>query len=73
MKLNHVNLTVIKRCLKKCDKEMPKVGSSYICLAVILTGFVLKNDGNYYPEVFLKECKYIEKEKTVIQYITDDL
>ena len=61
--MNHVNLTVIKRCLKKC----------YICLAVILTGFVLKNDGNYYPEVLLKECEYIEKEKTVIEYITDDL
>ena len=32
--------------------------------------FVLKKDENYYPQVFLKECKYIEK---IIIYITDDL
>ena len=31
--------------------------------AVILVGFVLKKDENYYPQVFLKECKYIEKER----------
>ena len=33
----------------------------------------LKKDGNYYPQVFLKGCKYIEKEKKVIRHITDDL
>ena len=32
--------------------------------------FVLKKDENYYPQVFLKECKYIEK---IIRCITDDL
>ena len=32
------------------DKEMPKVGSIYTCLTVILIDF-------------LRECKYIEKEK----------
>ena len=31
--------------------------------AVILFGFVLKKNENYYPQVFLKECKYIEKER----------
>ena len=55
------------------DKEMPKVGSSYTCLAVILINFVIKKDENYYPQVFLEECKYIGKEKKVIRYITDDL
>ena len=45
------------------DKEMPKVGSNYICLVVILTDFILKKDENYYPQVFLKKCKQIEKEK----------
>ena len=34
---------------------------------------VLKTDENYYPQVFLKECEYIEKEKKVIKFITDDL
>ena len=28
---------------------------------------------NTYPQVFLIECKYIEKEKKMIRYITDDL
>ena len=40
---------------------------------VLLTDFVLKKDENYYPQVFLRECKYIEKEKKAIKYITDDL
>ena len=48
---------------------MPKVGSNCIFLEVILIDFVLKN----YLQVFLRECKYTEKEKRVIRYITDDL
>ena len=43
------------------DKNMSKVGSTCICPAVILTYFVLKKDENSYLQVFLKECKYIEK------------
>ena len=42
---------------------MPKAGSNYISLAVILIDFVFKKDQNYYTEMFFKECKYIEKEK----------
>lgn len=47
---------------KKKKKKMLIVGSHYIWLVEILIDFVLKKDLNYYPEVFLKECKYIEKE-----------
>ena len=36
------------------DKEFPKADSNLSFLAV--------KAGNYYPQVFLKECKYIEKE-----------
>ena len=36
------------------DKEMPKVDSNYICLAVILIGFVLKKYENYRPNIFLR-------------------
>ena len=53
------------------NKEIPKVGSNYICLALILTDFFLKKDGNYYPQMILKTCKYIEKK--VIRYINNDL
>ena len=42
---------------------MPKLDSNYISLVVILLGFVLKKDRNYYPQVFLKEYKYIRKRK----------
>ena len=35
--------------------------------------FVLKKEESYYPQVFLKECKYIEKEKQMIKHITEDL
>ena len=31
----------------------------------------LKKDENYYSQMFLKECKYIEKE--VIRHINDNL
>ena len=44
------------------EKEMPKAGSNHTCLAVITTDSDLKKDKNYYPQVFIKECKYIEKE-----------
>ena len=80
-----VNLSTIKRFLKTKikyygvnatdfrDKEIPKVRSNYACLAVISIDFVLKKDKNYYPQIFSEECKYIEKEKKVIRYITDYL
>ena len=43
------------------DKECPKCGSNHTCLAVIKLDSPLNKDGNYYPQVFLKECKHIEK------------
>ena len=44
------------------DKEIPEVDSNHTCLAVISSDSALKKSGNYYPQVFLKECKYIEKK-----------
>ena len=44
------------------DKEMPKVDSNHTCLAVISLDSALKKDMIYYPQVFLKECKYIDKK-----------
>ena len=44
------------------DKEMFKAGSNHICLEGITIDSALQKDENYYLEVFLKECKYIEKE-----------
>ena len=69
------NLSAIKNILKpkkiSCvdettdfhDKELPSAGSNHTCLGVITNNSSLKKDENYYPQYFLKKCKYIEKEK----------
>ena len=41
-------------------------------LSVILIDSVFKTGKNYYPQVFLEECKYMAKEKKVSEYITDE-
>ena len=53
------------------DKEILKIDSNYTCLAVISLDTALKKDENYYPQVFLKEYKYIKKK--VIRHINDNL
>ena len=50
------------------DYEIPKVNSNLTCLAVISLDSALNKDRNYYPQVFLKECKYIEREKIIETY-----
>ena len=53
------------------DKRIPNLDSNHTCLAVIRFDFALRKDDNCYSQVFLKECKYIEKK--VIRYINDNL
>ena len=45
------------------DNKIPKEGSQFICLSVILIDSVFRTGKNYYPQVFLEECKYVIKEK----------
>ena len=45
--------------------------SNLTCLTEINFDSALKKYANYYPQVFLKECKYIEKK--VIRHINDNL
>ena len=52
-------------------KKIPWVDSIHTSLAVISLDSALKKDENYYPQVFLKECKCIEKK--VIRQINDNL
>ena len=52
-------------------KKVPKVDSNDTSLAIITLDSALKKDENYYPQVFLRECKYIEKK--VIRHINDNL
>ena len=46
-------------------------GSNHYCLAVITLDSAVKKNDNYYPQVFLKECQYIEKK--VIRHINYNL
>ena len=48
------------------------VDSDYNFLAVPLIFFQRKKE-KYYPQVFLKESKDIEKEKNLIRHINKDL
>ena len=49
-----------------------KDGPQCISLSVILVNSVYRKDKNYYPQVFLKECKLV-KEKKMSKFITDDI
>lgn len=40
---------------------------------LILIDTALKKDGNLYPQVFLKECKFIQKCKNVVRYLIYNL
>ena len=45
--------------------------SNHTCLVVISLDSALNKNDNYYWQVFLKECKNIEKN--VVRYIHDNL
>ena len=55
------------------NNAIPKAGSHYICLSIILLDSVLRIGKNYYPQVSLEKCKYVVKEETVPMYIIDDI
>ena len=41
-------------------------------MAVILIDSSFRVSKNYYPQVFLEECKHLVKEKKIPKYIIDD-
>ena len=55
------------------NNKMPKEDSKYICLSVILIDSVFRTGKNYYPQVFLEECKYVVKEEKIPKYIIEDI
>ena len=52
-------------------KNIPKLDSNHTCLAMISLDSALKKVQNYLPQVYLKECKYIEKK--VMRHFNDNL
>ena len=51
------------------NDKIPEEDSQFICLSVILIDSVFRTGKNYYPQVFLEECKYVVKEKKIPNYI----
>ena len=45
------------------NNKIPKEDPQYVCLSVILMDSVFRIGQNYYPQVFLEECKFVVKEK----------
>ena len=55
------------------NNKISKEDSQFFCLSVILINYVFRTDNNYYPEVFLEECKFIIKEKKIPKHIIDNI
>ena len=53
------------------DKKVPNVCSNDTCLALITLDSAVKKDDNYYVQMFLKECKCVQKK--VVSHIHDNL
>ena len=53
------------------EKEIPKVDSNLTCLEATRLDSALNKDGDYYPQVLLKECKCTKK--VMIRHITEDI
>ena len=51
------------------NHKIPKVGSQFICLSVILIDSVFKTGKSYYLGVVLEECKYLAKEKRCLSIL----
>ena len=55
------------------NNKTPKEGSQCIGLSVILIDSAYTKDKNYYPQVFLEECKYVVKDKKTSKLIIEDI
>ena len=54
------------------NNKIPKEGSKFICLAVILIDSVFRKGKNYYSHVIIEECKYIVEEQKMPEYFWED-
>ena len=55
------------------NNKISKENSKSISLPLSLINSVLRTGKNYYPQVFLEECKYVAQEIKMPEYITDDI
>ena len=52
---------------------MPKEKSQCKCLSIIILDSVIKANKKYYLQTFLEECKYVQENIKIENYIDDDL
>ena len=84
--VNQSKMKYLKTKIKSYTRKMntspqnniiPKGGSQFICLSVILINSVIRSGENYYPQVFLEEYKYVveekKPEKKMPEFITDNI
>ena len=50
------------------NNKIQREGSQFICLSLILIDSVFRTNKNYCPQVYLKESKYVVKEKRIPKY-----
>ena len=55
------------------NNKIAREDRQFICLSGILINSVFRTGKNYYPQVFLEECKYLVKAKKITKYIIDDI
>ena len=55
------------------EKKIPKEGFNCLHLSEIVNHLVCKINKDYYQQVLLEECKYVEKERKTDRYITKDV
>ena len=52
---------------------MPKEKSSCKRLSIIMLDSVIRANKKYYPQIFLEECKYVQEQIKIENYIDLDL
>ena len=55
------------------NKKMPKEKAPCKCLSIIMLDSVIKANKKYYPQLYLEECKYVQKKIKSENYIDEDL
>ena len=54
--------------------KIPRDNEYFACLsAILLDSIFVNSDKEYYPQIFLEECKYLIKNKKIVNTINEDL
>ena len=55
------------------NKKIPKEKAPCKCLSIIMIDSVIKTNKKYYPQTLLEECKYIQENIKIENYINEHL